>query len=1076
MFSSGGRLLLAALVFSALTVCAVGQESELWAAVYDNPSSTTDISNAVAVDAAGNVYIAGYSLILGNTDFTTAKYDALGNELWVVNYASAGNRPDQAFYVALDAAGNVYVTGQTNNSLSNYDCVTVKYDAGGNEQWARVYNGPANFGDYPAGLALDAAGNVYVTGYSHDGTYYEYLTLKYDTNGNELWVRTYDGPGNGSDYAVGLGLDAASNVYVSGYSWGGSATRYDYATVKYDTDGNELWARLYDGGVGADEATALAVDVAGNVYVTGESWNGGAAIDYATVKYDPTGNQQWVMLYGGSASGDDFPTDVTVGPAGDAFVTGHTQGSGSGQDITTIKYSPAGVEVWAETRDGGTGGPEYGNDVCADQHGNVYVTGGTYQPTTDYDCLTLKYGWCDMAVSDITAPDTVMPAAPVTPEAQVCCPGSHSDTSTVHFFIERPGGGFYEDFPGPELLSAGWDTMNVDGGTFNWHLGSANPYSPPHYATVLREPTLLPNDDWLVTPKMRVRESDTIYWRARTVGGTVMESLQVWVSYTDGSPASFQQAIQAFDFNTTTYGLYWADFHNVGDTSVYIGFRYKMPLGLNGNGICIDDIFLRSAYYSESVEVFVAPGDTETVTFPAWDAEMGHYTVRCSVALAGDIDPGNDELSRPLRVDVPPPEPSDWTEKAPMPLAPGGKPVKRGGWLTWNESNGLIYGAKGYKQQDFYRYNPSGNSWIYTGQLPFGLYRGRQRTVKKGSRAIADGNDHLYYTAGNNTNSFYKYWADRDSWATLPDVPAGPRSKRIKGGNDMVYVEQGGTGYVYLLKGYKTEFYRYNTSTDEWENLPYVPYGRKDKYKDGSWLCYDGGRYIYAQQANYYDRVDYEHFMFRYDIEGDTWTGDTLRGMPLYGKHGGKIRKKKTKDGGSAEWYDGSIYALKGGNTQQFFRYDADDNAWIELDTVPSLGVAGRKRRVKYGGDLAHIGGGEFYALKGNKTPEFWYYSVGGALDGAPLVGIASTSIAGQTGRAGDVLAWPTVTNRVVWITGLEGPARVSMYDATGRRVLSRAVAGDGVEFDLGSLARGVYLMKVEEAGRSSTARIVLQR
>ena len=85
-------------------------------------------------------------------------------------------------------------------------------------------------------LAVDAAGNVYVTGGSDgSGTGRDYATLKYDSDGNELWVARYDGPGSAIDNAQALALDAAGNVYVTGESWG-SGTNLDYATVKYDSD------------------------------------------------------------------------------------------------------------------------------------------------------------------------------------------------------------------------------------------------------------------------------------------------------------------------------------------------------------------------------------------------------------------------------------------------------------------------------------------------------------------------------------------------------------------------------------------------------------------------------------------------------------------------------------------------------------------------------------------------------------------------------------------------------------------------------------------------------------------------
>ncbi|MBA3725750.1 MAG: SBBP repeat-containing protein, partial [Armatimonadetes bacterium] len=100
----------------------------------------------------------------------------------------------------------------------------------------------------------------------------------------EAWVARYSGPVNGNDAAYALAMDAAGNVYVTGWSWGGG-TSFDYATIKYDSNGNQLWVARYNGtGNYSDEAYALAVDAAGNVYVTGASVGAGTSYDYATIE------------------------------------------------------------------------------------------------------------------------------------------------------------------------------------------------------------------------------------------------------------------------------------------------------------------------------------------------------------------------------------------------------------------------------------------------------------------------------------------------------------------------------------------------------------------------------------------------------------------------------------------------------------------------------------------------------------------------------------------------------------------------------------------------------------------------
>lgn len=155
-------------------------------------------------------------------------------EAWIKRYDGSGNFYDETRSLTIDASSNVYITGTLDN-----DCVTIKYDAVGNEQWVQRYSAPGNGKDVGYSLAVDAAGNVYVTAFSGgNGKGVDYVTIKYDVNGAERWVRRYNGPGNSDDLPYKLVVDGVGNVYVTGYSVG-SGTDYDYATLKYDAAGNQ---------------------------------------------------------------------------------------------------------------------------------------------------------------------------------------------------------------------------------------------------------------------------------------------------------------------------------------------------------------------------------------------------------------------------------------------------------------------------------------------------------------------------------------------------------------------------------------------------------------------------------------------------------------------------------------------------------------------------------------------------------------------------------------------------------------------------------------------------------------------
>jgi hypothetical protein len=476
--------------------------------------------------------------------------------------------------------------------------------------------------------------------------------------------------------------------------------------------------------------------------------------------------------------------------------------------------------------------------------------------------------------------------------------------------------------------------------------------------------------------------------------------------------------------------------------------------------------------YVDTVSIALAPAAESSAAFspPAPLTHVGLWSLS-AWNLTSDQHPENDTVRKTMLV-VPPGGfwPVGWVEVASVPTGLSGKAVKAGGSVAPMASTGRIYVTKGFKTAEFYAYEPTPDRWSTLTPVPPGA---EGKPVYTGSDLCADGNGHIYMTKGNNTVGFWKYTVADSSWTQMENVPLGLSGKKVKAGTGLAWVDVGGTQYVYMLKGYKNEFYRFNVQTGSWELRAPAPVGLNYKYDKGSFIVHDNANTIFAHKSKYNE-------LWKYDLAKDSWVRQ-LTGMPLYGASG---RKKKSKDGGSGGWYDGTIYAFKGGNTTEFWRYIAAKDSWKEAESIPSYGSSMRRKKVKDGGDLGYYAHA-FWALKGNKTREFWRY-------GLPL-GVPAEPEPAREGVAG----WtPVVANSTFEVvpnpmTGngflrysLPAAANVSVraYSADGRLVATllseRLARGSGTaRLNTDRLAAGIYLLRLDTgpAGGTKSFKLVVR-
>jgi len=374
-------------------------------------------------------------------------------------------------------------------------------------------------------------------------------------------------------------------------------------------------------------------------------------------------------------------------------------------------------------------------------------------------------------------------------------------------------------------------------------------------------------------------------------------------------------------------------------------------------------------YYADTQDVAgLAPNATLDVSFASVSLDRGVYHTKARTGLAGDDNPLNDSVTGWVVVGMPAP---GWQQMAYVPIGPKGKCVKDGGALAHYDpgDTGFMYALKGNGRLEFYRYNIVTNEWLSKESVPAIGSSGKKKRVKKGG-CITQAEGLMYAAKGGGTTEWWQYdpalsGSPTYPWVQKTDIPLG--AKACKEGCGAAPVKIGDTSYIFFLKGSGTqEFYRYNTFTNTWETRADAPSGASGKpFKNGSCICSDGNGTIYALKANYNE-------LFAYDVAGNSWTAKPI--LPLIGSSG---KKKKAKAGAGLAPLAGRIYALKGGNTWEFWGYLPDSDRWTQAEDIP----VGSGKTVKGGGALA-CGDTSLWALKGNNSLEFHRFT---AYPGIPM-------------------------------------------------------------------------------------------
>jgi hypothetical protein len=342
--------------------------------------------------------------------------------------------------IALDPAGNAYITGVTYSSTPSNDFPTTAgafdttYNGGNADVFvsklnvtgsALVYSTYLGGSGYDDGyeIAVDPVGNAYITGMTSSSDFpttpgafdtsfngwYDVFVTKLNASGTALVYSTYLG-GSNKDYGEGIALDSAGNAYITGWTFssnfsttvGAYDTAYHSCFVsKLNPSGTGLIYSTYLGGSGGEEGRGIAVDASGNAYIIGVTGSGFPTTagvwdtsyngfqDGFVSKLNPSGTGLVYSTYFGG-SDDDYSSDIAVDAFGNTYLTGRTSSSdfpttagafdttdNGVWDVFVSKLNSTGSALAYSTYLGGSGDFDYGWDIAVDPVGNAYVTGYT---------------------------------------------------------------------------------------------------------------------------------------------------------------------------------------------------------------------------------------------------------------------------------------------------------------------------------------------------------------------------------------------------------------------------------------------------------------------------------------------------------------------------------------------------------------------------------------------------------------------------------------------------------------------------------------------------------------------------
>lgn len=469
-----------------------GTKAVKWKALYDSGDGGTDMAAGVALDSGGNLLVTGTAYLSGGSDKSDELYtrkvqtstvtdpNTVPDFLWEDQFGTqVGIDYATAISMVRDGSDNSVVLGYGQNSdvPQDHDIFVIKLNNNGARAWTPiVYDSGRN--DEPSGLAIDSAGDIFVTGYSYDKTVnpegsYDWFTAKYSgSTGNLIWSDTYDISQNayavagGNDQALSIDVDAAGSAYVTGYATNSDGTTVSY-TVKYDgraepAGDRRIWEKSFNYPGFHAEGNAVKVDpIDGAAVVAGSAYVNGTDSDFHLIRYNPVDGSLtegglkpfWEINFDRPGS-YEYVTAMTMDSSGYIYVTGNTRSgpdtdplSDGTSNILSLIYDYEGTFLGALDYDG-AGGRDEANAITANYVGEAFVAGFTTNAAGNPDYVVLKQANGYLLVP---APVTVTPQ----PDATKATLNWQHNSTTATYIIERT--------PGPATEQSSWSGIATPG-------------------------------------------------------------------------------------------------------------------------------------------------------------------------------------------------------------------------------------------------------------------------------------------------------------------------------------------------------------------------------------------------------------------------------------------------------------------------------------------------------------------------------------------------------------------------------------------------------------------------------------